>query len=211
MKAPSPSEKKRLFKLTELERNARALGFKRIAGVDEAGRGPLAGPVVAAACLVGDHLFSGINDSKLLSPEKRELLFEAITSTPGVHYGIGIVESEEIDRVNILQATLKAMRIAIAKLVEMPDYLLVDGTHLPLDTISSEKVIEGDRRSHSIAVASVLAKVTRDRMMLAYHQKYPHYGFDTHKGYGTEKHVKALEIYGPCPIHRFSFSPLKKT
>lgn len=209
LRALQKSERKRLFKLLEFERCAQTKGFKRIAGIDEAGRGPLAGPVVAAVCLVGDHLFSGINDSKLLNPSQRDLLFNQITSAPGVSYAIGIVESEEIDRINILQATIKAMREAVARLEQAPDYLLIDGMDLPFDQIVSEKVIHGDARSQSIAAASILAKVTRDRLMREYHELYPLYGFDQHKGYGTVKHLEAIEKHGPCPIHRLSFSPLK--
>lgn len=191
------------------ERRVKANGFKRIAGVDEAGRGPLAGPVVAAVCLIQDHLFAGINDSKLLTPSQRQSLFDQITSAPDVDYAIGMVEPGEIDRINILQATIKAMREAVSKLKDAPDYLLIDGMDLLFEQIPSEKIVQGDSRSQSIAAASIIAKVTRDQLMIEYHQLYPLYGFDQHKGYGTSKHLQAIEKYGPCPIHRLSFSPLK--
>lgn len=192
------------------ERRAQANGFKRIAGIDEAGRGPLAGPVVAAACLIHARSFEGINDSKLLTPSQRQSLFDQITSTPGVNYAVGIVESKEIDRINILQATIKAMREAVARIEDPPDYLLIDGMDLFFDQIPSEKIVQGDSRSQSIAAASIIAKVTRDHLMRGYHQLYPLYGFDQHKGYGTAKHLHAIQKYGPCPIHRLTFAPLKE-
>lgn len=198
-----PLLKSDLFKL---ERAAKAQGFEKVAGIDEAGRGPLAGPVVAACCLFLDDLdFDGINDSKLLSPKKREQLFHAITTNPSVIYGVGIISHSVIDEINILQATHKAMHEAVEEMAEKPDYLLVDGLQLK-HKIPSQKVIKGDRLSQTIMAAAIIAKETRDRIMLDYHQKYPEYGFDAHKGYGTKRHRQALMELGPTPIHRQSFN-----
>lgn len=208
LKKPLPrDEKKRLLKLTELESVARAKGYQSIAGVDEAGRGPLAGPVVAAACTIPEKTyFPGINDSKLLNAEERKELFKQLTSKKGVHYGIGIVDHSVIDQINILQATLQAMRDAVHQLPAMPDCLLVDGIHVFLDTIYSEAIVKGDSLSQMIAAASIIAKETRDKIMIDYHKRYPKYGFDEHKGYATVKHREALAKYGPCPIHRVTFN-----
>jgi ribonuclease HII len=206
-KALPKSEIERLKKLTELEGAARAKGYKSIAGVDEAGRGPLAGPVVAAACMIQEGLyFPGINDSKLLLPKRRRALFEELIAHEGVHYAVGVVENRQIDEINILQATLEAMRIAVKKMAVALDCLLVDGNHLFLESIYSEAIVKGDSRSQMIAAASIIAKERRDQIMMEYHHHYPEYGFDEHKGYATEKHREALAKYGPCPIHRRSFS-----
>ncbi len=200
------SEQKRLLELVKLEREALSQGFSSIAGIDEAGRGPLAGPVVAAACIFKKQLFfPGINDSKLLLAKKREQLFLEISENEHVLYGVGIVSHTIIDEINILQATHRAMHEAVANLAEKPDFLLVDGLQLK-GKIPSLKVIHGDRLSQIIAAASIIAKTVRDRLMLAYHEEYPEYGFDTHKGYGTQKHRTAVEKFGLCPIHRRSFS-----
>lgn len=205
-KALPKHEIERLIKLTELETAARAKGYKCIAGVDEAGRGPLAGPVVAAACVIEDRIFfPGINDSKQLLPIKRREIFAQLLGHPGVVYGVGIVEHTEIDRINILQATFEAMRAAVKKLPVEPDCVLVDGSHTFLQTVYSEAIIKGDSRSQVIAAASIIAKETRDQLMMEYHKRYPEYSFDEHKGYATEKHRAALAKYGPCPIHRKSF------
>lgn len=205
------NERERLTKLTELESAARAKGYRCIAGVDEAGRGPLAGPVVAAACSIpGKLYFPGINDSKLLLPKKRKILFEQLVGHEGVHYGVGVIEHNVIDQINILQATLEAMRAAVKQLPVQPDCLLVDGVHVFLESVYSEPIIKGDSRSQMIAAASIIAKETRDQIMIEYHKQYPEYGFDEHKGYGTEKHRKALAKYGPCPIHRRSFSSVEQ-
>ncbi len=195
----------------ELENQAAARGFTRIAGVDEAGRGPLAGPVVAAACVLKTPcLFEGINDSKLLTPLRRKALFEELTHHPELEYGVGVVESEVIDEINILQATLRAMREAVLNLPHSPDYLLVDGNvAVQVKNIPAEKVIKGDQRSQLIAAASIIAKEVRDQMMIEFHMLYPEYGFDEHKGYGTQKHLSAIQKYGICPIHRRSFAPVK--
>lgn len=203
-------EQQRLLQLMHYEQEARCQGYHSIAGIDEAGRGPLAGPVVAAACILPEGMMiSGIDDSKKLTEKKREKLFDFLTTSPEVIYGIGIVSSEEIDRVNIYQATILAMLQAVAALALRPDYLLVDGLKLPHPEITSEKIIKGDAKSQSIAAASVLAKVTRDRLMEKYCLQWPQYGFSKHKGYGTAHHLKALTVHGPCPIHRLSFAPCK--
>ena len=189
---------------------ARKKGHRTVAGVDEVGRGPLAGPVVAAACILPPKIcLEGLDDSKKLTAAHREALFEQLTTHPDIVYGIGQVEPEQIDLINILQATLQAMLLAVQALSLVPDYLLVDGIHAPKTRIASQTLVKGDSRSFSIAAASVIAKVTRDRLMLKYHALYPQYGFNSHKGYGTKQHLRALEAHGPCPIHRLSFSPLK--
>jgi len=200
------AEWKRLQVLTRFEREARQNGCKLIAGVDEAGRGPLAGPVVAAACIIPeDRYIVGVDDSKKLTPEQRRAIFNELHSDVNIRYGVGIVHSEEIDRINIYQATISAMIIAIERLLCLPDLLLVDGMHLKHQSIPCQKIIKGDQLSQSIAAASIIAKETRDRIMREYHLIWPHYGFDRHKGYGTQMHVDALEEHGPCPIHRTSF------
>jgi len=205
-----PEERKRLTTLTMFEKSALKKGYKLVAGIDEVGRGPLAGPVVAAACILPNRLLiEGMDDSKKLTPEKREELFHVLTQNKKVIFGIGIVSPEEIDRINILQATIAAMLMAIANLPVCPDYLLVDGLALPHPDIPALKIINGDELSQSIAAASVLAKVTRDRIMVDYHEQWPEYGFDSHKGYGTSRHVDAIYQYGPCSIHRKSFEPVK--
>ena len=193
------------------ERRALAQGYSTIVGIDEAGRGPLAGPVVAAACHLGEDVdITGIDDSKKLTPAKRERLFQALTEHPRVTYGVGIVSAEVIDMVNILQATILAMLQAVENISVVPDYLLVDGLKLP-SSIPSEKIIKGDTLSLSIGAASNIAKVIRDQLMREYDREYPEYGFKSHKGYGTKKHLEALEQYGPCPsIHRNSFEPVRK-
>jgi ribonuclease HII len=192
------------------EKQAWKRRFKSVAGVDEAGRGPLAGPVVAAACILPPLLnIEGINDSKQLSPQKRESLFAQLCADSRVIYGIGIVDAEVIDRINILQATIQAMHHAVKALSLSPDLLLVDGLQLPYPDIPCRKIIKGDELSLSIAAASILAKVTRDRLMVEFHHKWPHYRFDEHKGYGTPRHITALLEHGPSPIHRKSFEPVK--
>ena len=203
----SKSERKRLLKLTEYEQRARAKGFKHIAGVDEAGRGPLAGPVVAAACMIPEGLlFADVNDSKLLTPNKRAHLYEQLVSHEAVKYGIGIIGPSIIDRINILQATILAMREAVEKLPLQPDFVFIDGLNLTFSHFPSEKVVDGDARVYCVCAASILAKETRDQIMRRYHLEYPDYGFDAHKGYGTPQHLEALRRCGPCPIHRLSFS-----
>ena len=176
-----------------------------ICGIDEAGRGPLAGPVVAgAAILPVDCEILFLNDSKKLSEKKRDLLFAEIKEK-AVAYGIGIVSPQVIDEINILQATYEAMRQAISQLNVIPEILLNDAVTIPGVDIMQVPIVKGDAKSVSIAAASILAKVTRDRMMMEYDQIYPEYGFAKHKGYGTAAHIAALKEYGPCPIHRRTF------
>ena len=176
-----------------------------ICGIDEAGRGPLAGPVVAAAAVLPkDCQIFYLNDSKKLSEKKRDLLFDEIKEK-AVAYGIGIVSPQVIDEINILQATYEAMRQAISQLNVIPEILLNDAVTIPGVDIMQVPIVKGDAKSVSIAAASIVAKVTRDRMMMEYDQIYPEYGFAKHKGYGTAAHIAALKEYGPCPIHRRTF------
>jgi ribonuclease HII len=206
-----PEERRRLLNLIIYEEEARQSGFTVVAGVDEAGRGPLAGPVVAAACVIPYGVFFvGIDDSKKLDPIKRKRIFEQIVAEPGINYGVGMVSSNDIDKINILQATIQAMLQAVANLTFKPDLLLVDGLQLPHPVLSCRKIIKGDAKSQSIAAASIIAKETRDSLMREYHRQWPQYGFDQHKGYGTPQHFKTIAMYGPCPIHRLTFEPLKE-
>ena len=181
-----------------------------IAGVDEAGRGPWAGPVVAVAVIL-DTPISGVTDSKALSEKKRESLFTEITDN-AISYAIGISEASEIDSLNIHQATLLAMNRAINGLTVTPQQLLIDGLHAPQTTIPYQCIVKGDMLEHVIGAASILAKVTRDRMMLQLDEMYPQYGFAKHKGYGTKQHKEAIEKFGPCKaVHRFSYKPIRAT
>lgn len=193
----------------DYELAAQAKGYSLICGVDEAGRGPLAGPVCAAAVILPDGcVIEGLNDSKKLSPAKREALFDTIREK-AIGYGIAFASVEEIEQVNILQATFLAMNRAIAQLSPKADYALIDGNRTPAGiTVPCETVIKGDALSYSVAAASILAKVTRDRLMTEYDRAYPEYGFAAHMGYGTKQHTDAILKHGPCPIHRLSF--LKK-
>lgn len=199
------------------ERRLWAAGLTRIAGVDEAGRGPLAGPVVAAAVVLPvdwahtgiDPALRGLTDSKQLSPAQREKFFERLSAHPLIRFGLGVVEAELIDQINILQATHRAMALALAQLDPPPEHLLVDGRRVPSLAWPQTALVGGDARSYSIAAASVLAKVTRDRLMQRYDRLYPAYGFAQHKGYGTPQHLAALAQFGPCPIHRRSFAPIR--
>ena len=176
-----------------------------ICGVDEAGRGPLAGPVYAAAVILPRGLvIEGLNDSKKLTEKRREALYDVIVAQ-ALAYGIGSADEKEIDEINILQATFLAMRRAISQLSIRPDLALIDGNRDSDFGVPAETVIGGDGKSANIAAASILAKVTRDRVMLDYAAMYPQYGFDVHKGYGTKRHYEALREFGPCPIHRQSF------
>jgi ribonuclease HII len=189
-----------------LENELWADGFNSVAGVDEAGRGPLAGPVVAACVvLFPDFCLPGIDDSKKLSAKKREVLFDQILKNArGV--GIGTVGEKVIDRMNILNASLRAMRMAVNNLKNQPQFILVDGNQkIPHLSLPQLPVVKGDSKSLSIAAASIVAKVTRDRIMQKYHQKYPEFCFAQHKGYATKTHVEALRTFGPCEIHRRSF------
>lgn len=183
-------------------------GIKLICGVDEAGRGPLAGPVCAAAVILPPHVdIPGLNDSKKLTDKRRRELFPIIKEQ-AIAYGIGLASHEEIDRINILQATYLAMERALAQLEVEPELALVDGNRAKDFGLPVETVVKGDSLSASIAAASVLAKVTRDDLMLEAAEAFPQYQFDVHKGYGTKAHYEALRTYGPCPIHRMTF--LKK-
>ncbi len=192
------------------EKKAGKKGFSRIAGVDEAGRGPLAGPVVSAAVILPFRFpVSGVTDSKRLSRKKREDLYEAIYEH-ALTIGIGIVDPAEIDRINILRASLLSMSMSVDNLDPQPDYLLVDGPFRISSALTQEPVIHGDARSISIAAASIIAKVTRDRLMERYHQDYPEFGFAGHKGYPTRAHKEAIRKFGCCPIHRKSFRGVKE-
>ena len=203
------AEQKRLEQMTVYEQNARKQGFSVIAGVDEAGRGPLAGPVVAAAVIMPeDTLITEVNDSKKLTQKKREELYSMITERAITH-GIGIVGTDEIDRLNIYEATKKAMNIAVNGLSHVPDYLLIDAVELHTP-FAGEVLVKGDAKSYSIACASIIAKVYRDRLMTEYGKRYPEYGFEKNMGYGTKEHILAIKKYGVTPIHRKSFSPVKE-
>lgn len=194
----------------DYENKAKQKGYLRIAGIDEAGRGPLAGPVVCAACILPENFnLQGINDSKLISPKKREALYQEIIEFPGLVYSIISIDVSLIDEINIYQATLEGMRQASQTLSIQPDYLLIDGTALPNQPLPAEKIIKGDQKSVSIATASILAKVYRDNFMQEIDNKYPGYGFSRHKGYGTKAHLEALKKFGPTPVHRQSFEPVK--
>ncbi|RJP84765.1 MAG: ribonuclease HII [Desulfobacteraceae bacterium] len=192
------------------EKQARKNGFFAVAGIDEAGRGPLAGPVVSAAVILPENFpVAGINDSKKLSPGKREKLYDDIYRH-AVAVGVGIVDSAEIDRINILQASLTAMAIAARNLSPAPDYLLIDGQFSIPANFPQKPVIKGDSLSISIAAASIIAKVTRDRMMAVYAKEYPEFDFSTHKGYPTKAHKQAICKYGCSPIHRLTFKGVKE-
>lgn len=207
---PMKKEQRRLQKMMHYENEAHLKGYKLVAGVDEAGRGPLAGPVVAAACILGEGVFiEGVNDSKQLTAEKRDQLFHTITNHPQITYAVGIVDEKEIDKINILQATFKAMRIAVAGLKTPPDFLLIDGHMALTGSAPSQSIVKGDSLSQSIAAASIIAKYTRDVMMVEFGKKWSVYGFEKHKGYATEEHLEAIRTHGPCDIHRMSFSPMR--
>lgn len=192
-------------------------GCPVIAGVDEAGRGPLAGPVVAAAVIFPvewitnglPYSLRGLNDSKQLTPEQRDGFFARLMSYPEVSHAIAWSDQVLIDEINILQATFRAMNDALAQLSPTPMHVLIDGNLISSARWLQTPLVNGDARSYSIAAASVLAKVTRDRMMVLFDQEWPQYGFAEHKGYGTEKHLTALAQHGPCPLHRRSFAPIK--
>ena len=197
------AERERLKKMHMFEDKYAELEF--ICGIDEAGRGPLAGPVVAAACILPkDCEILFLNDSKKLTERRREALFKEIKEK-AISYGIGIVSEKDIDELNILQATYKAMRIAVSQLSVKPDILLNDAVRIPELDFRQVPIVKGDAKSVSIAAASVLAKVTRDHMMMEYDEQYPEYGFAKHKGYGTKQHTDAIKEYGPCEIHRRAF------
>lgn len=185
-------------------------GFRYLAGVDEAGRGPLAGPVVAASVIFPqEFILPGLNDSKQLTEIQRNYYYQEILKN-ALGIGVGIVEPEIIDQINILQATLLAARLAVSNLLPKPDFLLIDALNLSFINIPKRSIIKGDSLSYSIAGASVVAKVTRDRIMKMYHLQHPEYDFDRHKGYGTSEHLLRLQNFGPSPIHRKTFRGVLK-
>ena len=200
------AERSRLEEMKAYEKKHSS--FALICGIDEAGRGPFAGPVAAGAVILDltdpDKEILYLNDSKKLSEKKREQLYKEIKEK-AVAIGIGLVDNHEIDEINILQATYKAMRLAISSLPVRPDFILADAVHIPDIDIPQEGIIKGDAKSVSIAAASIVAKVTRDHIMLEYDKLYPEYGFASHKGYGTKAHIEALKKYGPLDIHRKTF------
>ena len=196
-------ERARLEGMREFENKYSDLAY--VAGIDEAGRGPLAGPVVAAAVILPKYIFLPfLNDSKKVTEKRRDVLFDEIKQN-AIAYGIGIASNTLIDEINILQATYEAMREAINALEKTPDVLLVDAVHIPDINIKQVGIVKGDAKSVNIAAASILAKVTRDRLMAEYDKIYPEYGFASNKGYGTATHIAALNEVGPCAIHRKSF------
>lgn len=208
-KAKKLAEEARLQAMYQYEEQAASQGYRAVAGVDEAGRGPLAGPVSVAAVILPDHLLlPRLNDSKKLRAKVRDELYDEIMAKALAVKQI-FVSPEEIDRINILQATMEGMYQAVQQLSQPADYVLIDAVklkNLPLPQLS---LIKGDAKSASIAAASIIAKVTRDRLMEEYDRQYPEYGFGSHKGYGTAEHIAAVEKYGPCPIHRMTFEPIR--
>jgi len=202
----------------EFERVLWNCGVTRVAGVDEAGRGPLAGPVVAAAAILPAKWaeaglpcdLNGLNDSKQLTRLQRESFFAFLTGCSEVEFAVALIDSVQIDEINILRATHQAMNAALAELNPQPQHALVDGRAVQTMRVPQTAIIKGDARSYSIAAASVLAKVTRDRLMLEFDRQWPAYGFAEHKGYGTARHLAAIAAHGPCPIHRRSFAPMKQ-
>jgi ribonuclease HII len=207
----------KLFDRFEFERALWQQKLTRVAGVDEAGRGPLAGPVVAAAAILPakwletglPRELEGLDDSKQLTEIQREKFFAFLTACGEVELAIAEADAAVIDEINILQATHRAMNAALAKLNPLPQHALVDGRPVHTLRVPQTAIVKGDARSYSIAAASVLAKVTRDRLMLEFDRQWPVYGFAGHKGYGTARHLAAIAAHGPCPIHRKSFAPLK--
>lgn len=199
-------ELERLTKLKEIENEIYNSGIQAICGIDEAGRGPLAGPVVVAAVIMPkDSMIEGVNDSKKVSEKKRETLYEQIINE-AMAYGVGIIDQKEIDEINILNATKKGLTTAIKGLKIKPERILVDAlTGIDTLGIPYTSIIKGDAKSYSIAAASIIAKVTRDRIMREWDELYPQYGFEKHKGYGTKMHIDAIKEYGLCPLHRLSF------
>ena len=206
----------RLQEIQKIERELYQKGVKSICGIDEAGRGPLAGPVVVASVIMPEgSMIEGVNDSKKVSEKKREKLYEQIIEE-AVAYGVGIIDQNEIDRINILNATKEGLTLCIKELekdlkeknrgIEKPEIILVDAlTKIDTDHIPYQSIIKGDAKSYSIATASIIAKVTRDRIMRQWDEVYPEYGFAKHKGYGTAMHISAIKQYGICPLHRKTF------
>lgn len=200
----------RLIGMYSFERQVWAMGYRRVVGLDEAGRGPLAGPVVAGAVVLPREIYlPGLDDSKRVPEKRREELFELIREK-ALAVGVGMVNPEGIDEENILRASYLAMERAVEDLRTIPDYLLIDAIKLPSVSVPQTSIIGGDALSASIAVASIVAKVTRDRYMIEMDRLYPQYGFAANKGYGTPEHRQALVRYGPCPIHRLTFAPVRE-
>ena len=200
-------EEARLIELKKIDKEFFDMGKEYVCGIDEAGRGPLAGPVVVASVMLPkDSMIEGVNDSKKVSEKKREKLFDLILNE-AISYGIGIIYQDEIDQINILQATKKGLTEALKQMKVRPDVILVDALN-GIDTlgIPYKSIIKGDAKSYSIAAASIIAKVTRDRIMREWDKVYPEYGFINHKGYGTAQHIQAIREYGLCPLHRRSFT-----
>ena len=202
-------KEKELERLTEIKKIDQSVydeGYEYVCGIDEAGRGPLAGPVVVAAVIMPkDSMIEGVNDSKKVSEKKREKLYDLITEE-AIAYGVGIVDEKEIDRINILNATKAGLTEAVKSLKQKPDVILVDAlTNIDTEGIQYRSIIKGDAKSYNIAAASIIAKVTRDRIMREWDKIYPQYGFEKHKGYGTAAHIAAIKEYGLCPLHRLSF------
>ena len=200
-------EELRLKELKRQEDELRNRGFNMICGIDEAGRGPLAGPIVVASVIMpADSMIEGVNDSKKVSEKKREKLYDQILEE-AISYGVGIVGQDEIDEINILNATKKGLTMSLKELTVKPDLIIVDAlTHIDTMGIPYESIIKGDAKCYSISAASIIAKVTRDRIMREWDKVYPEYGFEKHKGYGTSAHIEAIKKYGLCPIHRKSFT-----
>jgi len=191
------------------ENALRKTGIRTIAGIDEAGRGPLAGPVVAAAVILPDGFrYALVDDSKKLTAGLREEIYEALTGRADVCWAVAVVEHVEIDRINILRASHEAMRRAVEALAMQPDHALIDGRPVRPFPVAHTAIVKGDALSKSVAAASILAKVTRDRIMIQLDAEYPSYGFAQHKGYATELHIERLKTHGPCPIHRRTFLPV---
>ena len=200
-------EEARLLLLKEQENELRKKGFKYICGIDEAGRGPLAGPVVVASVIMpAGSMIEGVNDSKKISEKKREKIYDQILEE-AISYGVAIIGQDEIDEINILNATKKGLTVSLQELSQKPDLILVDALN-GIDTmgIPYDSIIKGDAKCYSIAAASIIAKVTRDRIMREWDNIYPEYGFEKHKGYGTAAHIAAIKEHGLCPIHRRSFT-----
>lgn len=200
-------EEQRLIRLKQTDKEFFDMGMNYVCGIDEAGRGPLAGPVVVASVIMPkESMLEWVNDSKKVTEKRREILYEKILEE-AISYGIAIIDQEEIDNINILQATKKGLTQAITSMEVKPDVILVDAlTGIDTLGIPYKSIIKGDANSYSIAAASILAKVTRDRIMREWDKVYPEYGFEKHKGYGTAKHIEAIKEYGLCPIHRKTFT-----
>ena len=199
-------EELRLKELKQIEEELYTQGANLICGIDEAGRGPLAGPVVVATAIMPrNSMIEGVNDSKKVSEKKREKLYDLITDE-AIAYGVGIIDQKEIDRINILNATKEGLTMAVKELNPKPDLIIVDAlSKIDTDGIPYKSIIKGDAKCYSIACASIIAKVTRDRIMRQWDEVYPQYGFIKHKGYGTAAHISAIKEYGLCPLHRLSF------